>query len=164
MKLLFYDVESTGLSVFHDRIIQISITLIDGDISKSKTILINPTIPISEGAYRVHNITDDIVKNSPTFPEVADKIYNLFDQCDWIITYNGTTFDLPMLACEFLRCGYEMPTKTHFDVYHMVQEKEKSKKLKDVYFRYTGEIMKNAHDAQADVAGLIRVWNYINKI
>ena len=164
MKLLFFDIESTGLIVHKDRIVQISLTLIDGEIIKSKTILINPTIPISEGAYRVHKITDDVVKDSPKFSEVADKIHNLFQQCDWVITYNGDIFDIPMLACEFLRCGLEMPAKTSFDVYKMVQEKEKSKKLKDVYFRYTGKQLLGAHDASIDVGGLIEVWNYINKV
>lgn len=163
MKQLFLDIESTGLSVWKDRIIQISLLYIDSNIQKQKTILINPTIPISEGAQRVHNISDEQVCNVPTFDYYAKSIFDLINKCDVVLTYNGTNFDIPMLAFELLRCGYDLPKKIHIDVYSQISDLERSKRLSDVYLRYTGEKMEGAHDAGIDVLATWRVYEEILK-
>ena len=163
MKQLILDIESTGLSIWKDRIIQISLMYIDSSIQKHKTVLINPTIPISEGAFRVHKISDSIVSSQPTFTYYAESIFNLINKCDVIITYNGTNFDLPMIAFELLRCGYDLPKKTHIDVYSIISDLERSKKLSDVYLRYVGQKMEGAHDAGNDVINTWKIYEEILK-
>ena len=163
MKQIILDIESTGLSTYRDRIVQISLMYIDPFIQKQKTILINPTIPISEGAQRVHKISDIQVSSEPTFDYYAQSIFDLINKCDVIITYNGTNFDLPMLAFELLRCGYDLPHKTHIDVYSIISDLERSKRLSDVYLRYVGEKMLGAHSADCDVIATWKIYEEILK-
>jgi DNA polymerase-3 subunit epsilon len=163
MRQIILDIESTGLSVYRDRIVQISLMYIDTSMQKQKTILINPTIPISEGAHRIHKISDSQVASKPTFDYYAKSIFDLINKCDVIITYNGTNFDLPILAFELLRCGYDLPQKVHIDIYSQISELERSKRLSDVYLRYVGEKMEGAHSADCDVIATWKIYEEILK-
>ncbi len=161
MKQLTIDLETTGLSVYKDRIVQISMLQDINGYLRQKTMLFNPGIKISEGAMRVHNITNEMVKDKPPFSYYASMIKNIIEESDVILTYNGTNFDLPLLAFELLRCGYDLPKKVHIDVYSMISELERSKRLSDVYLRYTGSKMEGAHDAGNDT---MATWEVYKKI
>ena len=96
--LLFLDIESTGLNVASDRIVEISMVKVMPDGTRQvKTRRVNPTIPISKEAQAVHGISDDDVKDEPTFAQLAKSMYTWMDGCD-IAGYNSIHFDIPMLT------------------------------------------------------------------
>ena len=101
--ILFFDIESTGLNVATDRIVEISAVKVhpNGD-TEIKTRRINPTIPISPEAQAVHGISNEDVKDCPTFKQIAKSLAQWMTGCD-IAGYNSTKFDIPLLAEEFLR-------------------------------------------------------------
>jgi DNA polymerase-3 subunit epsilon len=107
--LVVFDIESTGLSVKNDRIVQLAVIKLfaDGDNPIERKRMINPTIPIPAEAAAVHGITDDMVREEPTFQKVAKNLFNLIDDSDFC-TFNGNRFDIPMLMEEFARCGMEL--------------------------------------------------------
>ncbi len=154
-----FDLETTHLETFKARILQMSFMF----KGVQKTFLINPTIEIPQSSSNIHNIYYNDIKNAPKFSELAPKLFKLLNECDAYMTYNGDSFDLNILSHELLRCGLHLPNKVSIDVYKMVQMHEGSKKLKDVYRRYTGEELIGAHDAGADVAGTIKIYEYLTK-
>ena len=103
--LLFFDIESTGLNVATDRIVEISALKVmpNGD-QEIKTRRLNPTIPISPEAQSIHGISNEDVAGCPTFKEVAKSLAQWMSGCDFC-GYNAIRFDVPMLAEEFLRAG-----------------------------------------------------------
>lgn len=161
MKLLFIDLETTALEVQKAKIVQIGLIYLD----KSKSILINPTIPIPQEASNIHKITDEMVLNAPTFSELANPILNIIKDCDAIVGYNCRRYDIPILYIEFLRCGIEMPQKPIIDVYEIISDLEKSRKLKDVYLRLVGEKLDGAHSAIEDIKATKKIYEYLlNKL
>ena len=107
--LAFIDLETTGINLGVDRIVEISILKISPNGSQdTKTLRINPEMHIPEASSDVHGILDADVKNSPTFKQVANEIRDFLDNCD-IAGYNSNKFDVPMLIEEFLRAdtGFE---------------------------------------------------------
>ncbi len=105
--IIFFDIEATGIDVVKDRIVEISYLKIFPDNKEEKdTILINPTIPIPEKATKIHGISDEMVKNAPTFKEIAPKLLKIFEGCD-LAGFNSNKFDIPILVEEFLRAGIE---------------------------------------------------------
>ena len=105
--IVFFDIESTGLNVATDRIVEISIVKINPDGSEEiKTRRINPTIPISPEAQKVHGISDEDVKNEPTFAQIAKSLAKWMEGCD-IAGYNSMKFDIPLLSEEFLRADVD---------------------------------------------------------
>jgi DNA polymerase III subunit epsilon len=109
--LIFFDLETTGVDVVKDRIVEISyLKMHPGGNRESKTILVNPTIPIPPAVTEIHGIKDEDVKDSPTFPEIARALANDFEGCD-IAGYNSNKFDLPLLAEEFLRADVDFDLK-----------------------------------------------------
>ena len=110
--LLFFDIESTGLNVASDRIVEISIVKVSpgapGEPNKVdvKTRRINPTIPIPAEAQAIHGISDEDVKDCPTFRQIAKSLARFMEGCD-IAGYNSLKFDIPMLAEEFARAKNE---------------------------------------------------------
>ena len=157
MNQLVIDLETTHLEVYKARIVQIGL-IYQG---QSKTILINPTIPIPPQASNVNHIYDHDVVNAPTFTEVAPKLIKIIEECDCIITYNGDAYDIPILYIEFLRSGIVMPNKISYDVYRMLTMHEGSRKLKDAYRRYMNKELVNAHDAGADCNATFELYNYL---
>ena len=161
--LLFFDIESTGLNVASDRIVEISIVKVSpgapGEPNKVevKTRRINPTIPITPGAHAVHGISDEDVKDCPTFKQVAKSLARLMEGCD-IAGYNSLKFDIPMLAEEFLRAGVEFDFRKRklVDVQNIFHKKEQ-RTLKAAYKFYCGQNLDNAHSAEADTMATYEV-------
>ncbi len=161
--LLFFDIESTGLNVASDRIVEISIVKVSpggpgqpNDV-EVKTRRINPTIPITPGAQAVHGISDEDVKDCPTFKQVAKSLAKLMEGCD-IAGYNSLRFDIPMLAEEFLRAGvdFDFRKRKLVDVQNIFHKKEQ-RTLKAAYKFYCGQNLDNAHSAEADTMATYEV-------
>ena len=161
--LLFFDIESTGLNVASDRIVEISLVKVSpgahGEPNKVevKTRRINPTIPITPGAQAVHGISDEDVKDCPTFKQVAKSLARLMEGCD-IAGYNSLKFDIPMLAEEFLRAGvdFDFRKRKLVDVQNIFHKKEQ-RTLKAAYKFYCGRSLDNAHSAEADTMATYEV-------
>ena len=161
--LLFFDIESTGLNVASDRIVEISIVKVSpgapGQPNKVevKTRRINPTIPITPGAQAVHGISDEDVKDCPTFKQVAKSLAQLMEGCD-IAGFNSLKFDIPMLAEEFLRAGvdFDFRKRKLVDVQNIFHKKEQ-RTLKAAYKFYCGLNLDNAHSAEADTMATYEV-------
>ena len=109
--LAVIDLETTGINLATDRIVEIAIVKIMPDGTKSvKHKLINPEIPIPKQASDIHGITDDKVKDAQTFRQAANELKQFLDQCD-LAGYNSNRFDIPLLVEEFLRVGIEIDMK-----------------------------------------------------
>ena len=104
--IIFFDIESTGLNVIRDRIIQLAMIKYSakGKAPEERSYLINPGIPISEEAMSIHGITPKDVARKPTFPQLAQEIYDFIGNSD-LAGYNSNRFDVPMLMEEFDRAG-----------------------------------------------------------
>jgi DNA polymerase III subunit epsilon len=159
--LAFFDLETTGLNICKDRIIEISILKLDvyGEIH-SKTRRINPTIPIPAASSLVHGITDEDVKDLPTFKQVAKSLAEFLSDCDFG-GYNVIRFDLPLLIEEFDRAGVDFDYEDrHFvDAQRIFFAKEK-RTLEAAYKFYTGngiEELGEAHSAETDTLAVFRV-------
>jgi len=161
--LLFFDIESTGLNIASDRIVEISLVKVSpGAPGQSnnvevKTRRLNPTIPITPGAQAVHGISDEDVKDCPTFKQVAKSLAKLMEGCD-IAGFNSLKFDIPMLAEEFLRAGVEFDFRKHklVDVQNIFHKKEQ-RTLKAAYKFYCDKNLDNAHSAEADTMATYEV-------
>jgi DNA polymerase-3 subunit epsilon len=149
--ICFFDLETTGIDVAKDRIVEISIFKVYPNGNKeSKTWLVNPTIPIPPQTTAVHGITDEKVAHEPTFKELASQIYNLIKDSD-LAGFNSDRFDIPLLAEELLRAevDFDMKNRVSVDVqtiFHKMEERT----LSAAYKFYCGESLENAHSAEAD--------------
>jgi len=150
--LIIFDLETTGTDVSKDRIVQLSITkLFPNGSTQSKTKLINPTIPIPKEASDIHGITDDKVKNEPTFANISANLYGVLSGCD-LCGFNILRFDLPLLIEEFLRCNIEFPEQeTRFVDSLSIFFKKEERTLSAAYSFYCGKELEGAHDAENDV-------------
>ena len=161
--LLFFDIESTGLNVANDRIVEISLVKVspgapgEPNNVEVKTRRLNPTIPISPEAQAVHGISDEDVKDCPTFKQIAKSLARLMEGCD-IAGYNSLKFDIPMLAEEFLRAGvdFDFRKRKLVDVQNIFHKKEQ-RTLKAAYKFYCGRNLDNAHSAEADTMATYQV-------
>ncbi len=152
--LAFFDIETTGLNIAADRIVEISILKIfppDGGRKESKTLLINPTIHIPEEVTKIHGISDQDVLNAPTFQQYAKELADFLKDCD-LAGYNCNYFDIPLLMEEFLRAGVDFDTKDRkfVDVQGIFHKKEE-RTLSAAYKFYCGKSLENAHSAEADI-------------
>ena len=149
--LAFFDLETTGLNIASDRIIEISIIKImpNGD-KEIKTKLLNPTIPISKEALAIHGIKDEDLKDKATFKEVAKELNDFIKDCD-LAGYNSNRFDIPLLAEEFLRAGidFEVVSRNLIDVQNIFHKMEQ-RTLVAAYKYYCNKDLTNAHSAEAD--------------
>ena len=124
--LAFIDLETTGVNLAIDRIIEIAIVKVLPDGKRSvKRKLINPQMPIPKQSSDVHGITDEMVKDAPTFKEVAHELKQMLDGCD-IAGYNSNRFDIPMLVEEFLRADvdFDMKGRRLLDVQNIFHKME----------------------------------------
>lgn len=156
-KIVFFDLETTGVSTVKDRIVSIAASWEDEGGLCERHIYINPTIPIPKEASDVHGITDEAVADSPKFSEVAAGVAEWFKDAD-IAGYNVARFDIPLLMEEMLRCGIDMTdlNRKVYDamkVYHKVRPRNLAAALKD----FCGEDIEGAHDALNDVRATIKV-------
>lgn len=156
--LLFIDIESTGLNIATDRIVELSTVKVfpNGD-QEIKTRRINPTIPISEEAQRIHGISDDDVKDCPTFKSIAKSLANWMAGCDFA-GYNSLKYDIPLLAEEFLRAGvdFDFRKRLHVDVQNIFHKMEQ-RSLTAAYKFYCKKELENAHSAEADTLATYEV-------
>ncbi len=157
--LIFFDIESTGLNVMRDRILQIAFIKYpkDGGDPVELEMLINPGIPISEEAMNVHGITPDKLKNKPTFKDVAAELFKFIGTAD-LSGYNSDRFDIPMLMEEFHRYGYdlEIEKRRTIDVQKIFYKME-PRTLKAALKHFCGKELVDAHDALADVKATVDV-------
>jgi DNA polymerase-3 subunit epsilon len=149
--LAFFDLETTGINIMHDRIVEISILKVMPDNSHSVyTQIINPTISIPLTSSKIHGIYDKDVVDKPTFKEVADKIYMFLDNCD-LAGYNSTKFDIPLLIEEFLRVGknFDLHNRQLIDVMNIFHKME-PRNLSAAYKFYCSKDLEKSHTAEAD--------------
>lgn len=146
-----FDLETTGVQVTKDRIVEISILKVHPDGSEeTKTRRINPEMPIPPTATAVHGITDKDVADQPTFAQVARSLYDWIEGCD-IIGFNSNRFDVPMLVEEFLRAGIAVDfTDRHFVDVQTIYHKMERRTLEAAYKYYCNKELVNAHAADAD--------------
>jgi len=158
--ICFFDVESTGLNVINDRILQIGIIKYhpNGKEPEELEMLINPGIPISEEALNVHGITPKMLANKPTFVQIAQELYDFIGDAD-LAGYNSNRFDIPILMEEFARVGMELSMKKRrtIDVQRIFYKME-PRTLKAALKYYCDEEIENAHDAMADVRATVSVF------
>lgn len=149
--LAFIDLETTGINLGSDRIIEIAIVRIGTDSKQTvKRKLINPEMPIPAASSEIHGITDDMVKAAPTFKQVANEIRQFIEGCD-LGGYNSNRFDIPMLAEEFIRAGleFELRGRRLLDVqkiFHMMEQRT----LSAAYKFYCNKNLEQAHSAEVD--------------
>ncbi len=149
--MVFFDLETTGVNVASDRIVEISWLKIQPDGRESKqTQLVNPTIPIDPRAIAIHGITDEDVKDKPTFSEIARTLAKDFEGCDFA-GYNSNKFDIPLLAEEFLRAGvdFDLRKRKLIDV-QVIFHKMEQRTLIAAYKFYCQKDLEDAHSAEAD--------------
>lgn len=156
--LIFFDLETTGTNVVKDRIVELSYIKVypDGREEK-KSRRINPGIPIPQQATAVHHITDDDVKDEPTFRNIAKSLHEIFQGCD-IAGYNSNKFDVPLLMEEFGRCGinFDVAGRNFIDVQNIFHKMEQ-RTLVAAYKFYCGKDLEGAHSALADTQATYEV-------
>lgn len=156
--IVFFDLETTGIQVAKDRIVEIAILKVFPNGNKeSKTWLVNPTIPIPPESTEIHGISDEKVANEPTFKEIAPKISELIHNCD-LAGYNSNKFDIPLLAEEFLRVGidFNMNNRKAVDIQNIFHKMEQ-RTLVAAYKFYCNKDLSNAHSAEADTTATYEV-------
>ena len=156
--IVFFDLETTGINIAKDRIVEISVLKVNIDGKEEEmTMRINPEMPIPENTTKIHGITDDDVKDCPTFKEVAKKILSFIEKCD-IGGYNSTKFDIPLLAEEFLRVDLDIDLRKRklIDVQTIFHKMEK-RTLEAAYKFYCDKDLENAHSASADTKATFEV-------
>jgi DNA polymerase III subunit epsilon len=149
--IIFFDLETTGVNIATDRIVEISILKVFPNGNKeSKTWLVNPEIEIPAEATAVHGITNEKVVMEPTFKELAPKINELIADCD-LAGFNSNRFDIPLLAEELMRAGidFDMNNRKAIDV-QVIFHKKEQRTLSAGYQFYCGKNLENAHSAEAD--------------
>ena len=156
--IIFFDLETTGTSVTSDRIVEISLIKVfpDGH-TEEKTRRINPERHIPEESTAIHHITDDDVKNAPTFRQIAKSLFELFADSD-IAGFNSNKFDVPLLIEEFGRAGlsFDVSGRSFVDVQGIFHKMEQ-RTLVAAYRFYCGKELNDAHSASADTRATYEV-------
>ena len=156
--LVFFDLETTGTNITHDRIVEISIVKLmpDGTVVERSRRL-NPEMPIPAEATAVHHITDDDVAGEPTFRQVAASLSKLLQGCD-IAGFNSNRFDIPLLDQEFHRAGVDFDLNgVRFVDVQTIYHKKKPRTLVAAYRYYCGKELEEAHSALADTRATMEV-------
>lgn len=156
--ICFFDLETTGINVAKDRIVEISILKIFPNGNKeSKTWLVNPEMPIPPEVVLVHGISNEKVANEPTFKQLSKEIYKMIKDSD-LAGFNSDRFDIPLLAEEMLRADVD------FDMKHMVSvdvqtifHKMEKRTLGAAYKFYCDKSLEDAHSAEADTLATYEV-------
>ena len=156
--LVFFDLETTGTNITHDRIVEISIVKLmpDGTVVERSRRL-NPEMPIPAEATAVHHITDDDVAGEPTFRQVAASLSKLLQGCD-IAGFNSNRFDIPLLDQEFHRAGVDFDLNgVWFVDVQTIYHKKEPRTLVAAYRYYCGKELEEAHSALADTRATMEV-------
>jgi len=149
--LIFFDLETTGINIVSDRIVEISyLKVYPNGEEESKTRRINPEMPIPPQATEVHGITDEDVKDAPTFKSIAKSLASQMEGCD-LAGYNSNRFDIPLLAEEFLRAGVDIDLmKRKFVDVQTIFHKKEQRTLEAAFKFFCDKELENAHTAEAD--------------
>ena len=156
--IVFIDLETTGINITADRIVEISMLKIMPDGKKDvHTHLINPTIPIPPETTAIHGISNEDVKDAPTFAEMASNFVQFIGNAD-LAGYNAIKFDFPLLVEEFLRVGidFDLRARRLVDVQNIFHKME-SRTLSAAYRFYCNESLENAHTAEADTVATYEI-------
>jgi DNA polymerase-3 subunit epsilon len=156
--IVFFDLETTGVNVASDRIVEISILKVHIDGSEEvKTYRVNPEMPIPKSSSLIHGIYDADVKDAPVFKTIAKDLVRFMEGCD-IGGYNSNKFDIPLIAEEFIRADvdFEMRKRHFIDVQTIFHKMEK-RTLEAAYKFYCGKDLTDAHSAEADTRATFEV-------
>ncbi|GAL66550.1 DNA Pol III epsilon chain [Jejuia pallidilutea] len=156
--ICFFDLETTGVNITHDRIVEISILKVFPNGSEErKTWLVNPEMPIPKEVTAIHGIDDAKVANAPTFKELAKEIYNIIKDSD-LGGFNSNRFDIPLLAEEMLRAevDFDMKNRQAIDV-QTIFHKMEQRTLSAAYKFYCDKNLDDAHSAEADTNATFEV-------
>lgn len=156
--LIFFDLETTGVNVSKDRIVELSyIKVFPDGTDEQKTRLINPEMPIPPASTAIHHITDEDVKDAPTFKQLAKSLFSIFEGCD-IAGYNSNKFDVPLLVEEFARAGITFNLADHkfIDVQNIFHKMEQ-RTLVAAYRFYCDKELTDAHSAMGDTKATYEV-------
>ena len=156
--IVFFDLETTGVNIVKDRIVEISVLKIfPNGKEEQKTIRVNPEMHIPEEASKVHGIYDEDVKDCPTFKGIARELAHYIEGCD-LGGYNSNRFDIPLLAEEFLRVevDFDMSKRKFVDV-QTIFHKMEQRTLSAAYHFYCGKSLEDAHTAAADTQATYEV-------
>jgi DNA polymerase-3 subunit epsilon len=149
--IIFFDLETTGINIAADRIVEISYLKVDLNGNETtRTLRINPEMPIPEKVIEIHGISNEDVKDAPTFNEVAKSLAKDLEGCD-LGGYNSVRFDIPLLAEEFLRAGVEIDLKRRkFVDVQVIFMKMEQRTLAAASKFFLGKELEGAHSAEAD--------------
>jgi DNA polymerase-3 subunit epsilon len=156
--ICFFDLETTGVNITSDRIVEISILKVHPNgKEENKTWLVNPGVPIPKEVTEIHGISDADVVNEPLFKEIAKDIYNMIKDSD-LGGFNSNRFDIPLLAEEMLRADvdFDMKNRLAIDV-QTIFHKMEQRTLSAAYKFYCNESLENAHSAEADTKATYEV-------
>lgn len=156
--LIFFDLETTGVDTVKDRIVEISmLKVLPNGSEEVRTKLINPQMPIPAGATEVHRISDEDVKDAPTFKQIAKSLADFMEGCD-IAGFNSSRFDVPLLAEEFLRAGidFDFSRRKMIDV-QIIFHKKEQRTLEAALKFYCDKTLEDAHSAEADTRATYEV-------
>jgi DNA polymerase-3 subunit epsilon len=156
--LAIFDLETTGIRVASDRIVEISVIRVETDnSSKTVTYRVNPGMPIPLDATMIHGISDDDVKDAPSFKELAPELHELFKNCD-LSGYNSNRFDIPLLVEEFLRADIDFDLRDRYfiDVQNIFHRME-PRNLRAAYKFYCDKELIDAHSAEADTTATFEI-------
>lgn len=156
--IIFFDLETTGLNVGKDHIVELSfLKILPSGEEIEKTMRINPGCPIPKFVSDVHGIFDFDVKDCPRFEEVADELLEFIGDAD-LAGFNSNKFDVPLLVEEFLRCGRRLDFRDRqlIDVQNIFHKME-PRTLIAAYKLYCGKDLVNAHAAAADTRATYEV-------
>ncbi|MBR3407400.1 MAG: 3'-5' exonuclease [Paludibacteraceae bacterium] len=156
--LVFFDLETTGVNIGTDRIVEISYyKVFPNGNAEGKTLRVNPGMHIPEEASAVHHIYDEDVKDSPRFEEIAPEIAAVIADSD-LAGYNSNYFDVPLLAEELLRAKVQVDLKAKklVDAFQIFRKNE-PRNLTAAYKFYCGKNLDDAHSAQADTMATYEV-------
>lgn len=156
--LVFFDLETTGINIVSDRIVEIAILKVQVNGKEElRSYRINPEMPIPRQASEIHGIYDEDVKDAPTFKQVARDLARFLEGCD-LGGFNSNKFDIPLLAEEFIRAevDFDMQKRRFVDVQTIFHKMEK-RTLEAAYKFYCEKDLKDAHSAEADTVATYEV-------
>ena len=157
--LVFFDLETTGINTASDRIVEISLLkVLPNGKETIKTYRVNPEMPISEESTSIHGISDEDIKDAPTFKMIASELAAFIEDAD-LGGFNSNKFDVPMLAEEFIRAENNIDLKKRRFVDAMVIfMKKEPRNLVAAYKYYCDKDLTNAHSAEADTIATYEVF------
>lgn len=156
--IVIFDIETTGLDIINDRIIDISLIKISPDNSREeKNYRVNPQIKISKESFKIHGISDEDVASLNSFKFYSKEIFNFIKGCN-LGGFNILKFDLPILIEEFLRCDIELTLDKikiidSLRLYHLMEKRD----LRSAYKFYCNKTLENAHNSYADTSATLEI-------